>query len=119
MTRVGESNLVRVRNVDGFTGSILRRIEREGLDTAPADLSQLSAAVEGAIERLVEDQLVSKADFAHPLVVAGLRALPDRDATDVRRCAALLTVHVAHVLCVLRLGGVGRCVSFAPAPGER
>lgn len=82
--RLAESNLLRVRNLDGFTTSIIRRIEREGIDTVPADLSQLSSAVEGAIRKLADDALVNADDFAHPMVVSGLNSLADRDAIDVR-----------------------------------
>jgi hypothetical protein len=84
--RLAESNLLRVRNLDGFTTSIIRRIEREGIDTVPADLSQLSSAVEGAIRKLADDALVNVDDFSHPMVVSGLNALADRDAIDV--CSA-------------------------------
>ena len=81
--RVGESNLRNVRNVDGFTRSIMRRIQEEGLDVGTGDISQLSRAVESAIVKCIDDG-VPEADFANQQVVAALKSMSDDLAMEVR-----------------------------------
>lgn len=61
--RISESNLRNVRNLDGFTRSILRRIEESGIDVGAADLSALDRDVADAIMRHVEDRAVEQSDF--------------------------------------------------------
>lgn len=61
--RIQESNLRNVRNFDGFTRSILRRIEEQGIDVGSAALTELPAEVRDAVERHVDDRVVTEADF--------------------------------------------------------
>lgn len=84
--RVSESNLSKVRNVDGFTKSIMRRIQDEGLDIGTGDISQLSKSVEDTIIRLVDEGVVSEVDFSHLQVVAALKGMSEDLAIDVRLC---------------------------------
>lgn len=61
--RVRESNLRNVRNLDGFTRSILRRIEESGIDVGASDLSALDPDVAEAIMGHVEGRAVEQSDF--------------------------------------------------------
>jgi hypothetical protein len=75
---------VQVRNIDGFTKSIMRRIQDEGIDVGTGDLSQLSHAVEDAILRQCEGGVVARNDFVHQQVVTALKQMSDDLAIDVR-----------------------------------
>jgi hypothetical protein len=113
--RVSESNLSKVRNVDGFTKSIMRRIQEEGLDIGTGDISQLSKAVEDTIKGLVDDGVVSEADFSHLQVVAALKGMSEDLAIDVRPCCfaeflpfsfhrnRVLPSTVAHLLVLFKV----------------
>jgi hypothetical protein len=79
-----------VRNIDGFTKSIMRRIQEEGLDIGTGDIRELSRPVEDAILRHVDDGAVSHADFANLQVVQALKSMSDALAIDVRTSPASL-----------------------------
>jgi hypothetical protein len=96
--RVSESNLRNVRNLDGFTRSILRRIEQSGIDVGAADLNVLDRDVSDAIMRHVADHAVEQADFTTVQVVNALKEMPVRDAIEV---------------CVLRPAGRRACPQAA------
>lgn len=61
--RISESNLRNVRNFDGFARSILRRIDEQGIDVGSAGLCDLPDPVRDAVDRHVEDRVVSETDF--------------------------------------------------------
>lgn len=61
--RISESNIRNVRNFDGFARSILRRIVEQGIDVGSAELSDLPSSVRDAVNRHLDDRVVTETDF--------------------------------------------------------
>jgi hypothetical protein len=61
--RITESNLARIRNINAFTSSIIKRIAQEGPDMGRGDIRELDPKVEDAVRACIDEERFQEEDF--------------------------------------------------------
>lgn len=68
--RMCESNLARIRNINAFTSSIIKRIKQEGPDMGRGDIRDLDPKVEDAVRACLGGDRFTEDDFDLRIVTA-------------------------------------------------